>query len=271
MGCGCFRTEGFIIEPMIIDTHAHYNDARFDEDRNELIASLAENGIGKVINVSAEWDSVASTKDLVERVPFFFGALGIHPDEVGCLNEERLSQIESDLCLEKIVAVGEIGLDYHWMTETKEVQEYWFREQLNMAKRAGKPVIIHSRDAAEDTLRIMKDEIDGLSGGVMHCYGYSLEHAREYVDMGLYLGIGGVVTFKNGRKLKEVVREIPLTHLLLETDCPYMAPAPHRGERNSSLYLPLVAEAIAELKGISSQEVIGTTAQNAESLFNLSQ
>ncbi len=253
---------------MTIDTHAHYDDERYDTDRADLLSSLEECGIGAVVNVGSTWESLAKVRELGEDWPGIFTAYGIHPDEVGCLTEERIEEIRKGCRADgKCVAVGEIGLDYHWMTETKEVQERWFRAQLAIAREESLPVVIHSRDAAEDTLRICKEEHVGEIGGVMHCFSYEKEIAREYLNMGLSLGIGGVVTFRNGRKLKEVVEFAPLSQLLLETDCPYLAPEPHRGKRNESGYLPLVVAAIAEIKGVSEEEVVRTTTANAKSLF----
>ena len=169
---------------------------------------------------------------------------------------------------DKIVAVGEIGLDYYWDKENHDVQKHWFIRQLDMAREKQMPVIIHSREAAADTMDIMKQHASGMKA-VIHCYSYSAEMAKEYVKMGYYIGVGGVVTFKNAKKLKQVVQEIPLERILLETDCPYLAPVPFRGKRNSSLNLPYVAEAIAELKGTTAEEVIQQTEKNARELYGL--
>ncbi len=192
----------------------------------------------------------------------------MHPDDVGELNEENFMRLRAVLQEEKMVAVGEIGLDYYWDNESHEVQKTWFIRQLELARELGMPVIIHSREAAADTLQIMKEHARGLKG-VIHCFSYSAEMAREYVKMGFFIGVGGVVTFKNSRKLKEVVEETPLEYLLLETDCPYLAPVPNRGKRNSSLNLVYVAEQIAELKQLSYDEVVEQTEKNARRLYNL--
>lgn len=209
------------------------------------------------------------TVKLTEQYPFVYGAVGIHPDEVGDLSEEKIRILRRFCDLEKIVAVGEIGLDYYWDKEGHDIQKKWFVRQMDLAKEAGLPIIVHSRDAAKDTMDIMKAERADNLKGVIHCYSYSKEQAKEYMNMGYYLGIGGVVTFKNGKKLKEVVEYAPLDYLLLETDAPYMAPEPHRGERNCSLYLEYVAETIAEIKRISRQEVIEVTRENARRLFGI--
>ncbi len=254
---------------MIIDTHAHYDDEQFDADREALLGMMQENGIGKIVNASAaisSWDSVI---ELTRRYPFVYGMIGVHPDEVGGLDEEKLFRMEQLLKEEKIVAVGEIGLDYYWDKENHDLQKEWFIRQLDLARKKEKPVIIHSREAAADTMEIMKEYASGLRG-VIHCYSYSAEMAKEYVKMGYYIGIGGVVTFKNAKKLKQVVQEIPLESIVLETDCPYLAPVPYRGKRNSSLYLPYVAERIAQIKQMTAQEVIDITNANARKLFGLS-
>ena len=251
---------------MIFDTHAHYDDKAFDEDREEMLASLPENGIGNVVNVCASINSLRRIIPLTEKYPYVWGAAGVHPDYAEEMTEETLEEIRKVLQHEKILAVGEIGLDYYWHKEPEnhKRQQEMFRAQMDIAREEKIPFMIHSRDAAEDTLTIVKEYMQkGMYGGIMHCYSYGLEHAREYVKMGLFLGIGGVVTFTNGRKLKEVVHEIPLENL----DCPYLAPVPYRGKRNCSLYLPYVVQAIAELKGVPADEVIRVTEENARRLL----
>ncbi len=256
---------------MIFDTHAHYDDKSFAEDREEILRSLPENGIGNVVNVCASINSLERIIPMVEKYPHVWGAAGVHPDYAEEMTEETLSRIREVSGHKKILAIGEIGLDYYWHKEPENHlrQQEMFRAQMDIAREEGMPFMVHSRDAAEDTLVIVKEYMQkgGMAGGILHCYSASLEHAREYVKMGLYLGIGGVVTFTNGRKLKEVVREIPLSNLVLETDCPYLAPVPYRGKRNSSLYLPYVVQAIAALKGISEEEVISVTEENARKLL----
>jgi TatD DNase family protein len=254
---------------MIFDTHAHYNDDQFLEDRDRVFTAFAEAGIGRVCNIASDIESIAECLDLAECYPFMYCALGIHPSDCGPMTEEVLETIREGLRHPKAVAVGEIGLDYYWDDVDREVQRYWFRRQLDLAREENKPVVIHSREAAADTMNILKEKNAGDMGGVIHCYSYSIEQAREYVKMGFFIGIGGVVTFKNSRKLKEVAGDIPLENIVLETDCPYLAPVPYRGKRNSSLYLPLVAEAIAEIRGIDASEVIAVTEKNAERLYRL--
>ena len=253
---------------MIIDTHAHYDDEQFDTDRDELLKSMHDGGIGLIVNAASTLESWGKIQRLTEEYPFVYGAVGIHPDEAGTLTEEHMSEMERLLDLEKIVAVGEIGLDYYWDNESHDVQKKWFIRQLELAKRKDMPVIIHSREAAADTMEIMRGYASGMRA-VIHCYSYSVEMAREYVKIGYYIGIGGVVTFKNAKKLLNVVKEIPLTSIVLETDCPYLAPVPYRGKRNSSLYLPYVAEKIAEIKGVSIEEVVRQTEENSRKLYDL--
>lgn len=256
---------------MIFDSHAHYDDAAFDEDREELLNGLADAGVGTVVNVGASLEGVRRTVELTEAYPFVYGAAGVHPDEVGALNEESFQWLKDQCRREKIVAVGEIGLDYYWDKEDRSMQKEWFVRQLHMAEELKLPVIIHSREAAADTLEILKRERDPGCPTVMHCYSYSPEMAKEYLKMGFYLGIGGVLTFKNGKKLKETVAEAPMERLLLETDCPYLAPVPYRGKRNDSGKLMLVAEELGRIKGISAQEVIRITEENARRFFRLRQ
>ncbi len=253
----------------IIDTHAHYDSEGFDPDREELIASLPENGIVYAVNVGASMYGAEQSIAFAHRYPHMYAACGIHPDDVGELNEEQMQHLRN-LCLdEKCVAVGEIGLDYHWMVESKEVQQKWFIRQLELAIELGLPVNIHSRDAAQDTFDIMRDHHAGTTGGIIHCYSGSPEMAREYVKMGYYLGIGGVVTFSNGKTLKKVVEQIPLEMLVTETDSPYLAPVPKRGKRNSSLNIPYIIEAIAQIKGMDAEDAAGVLFENARKVYRL--
>lgn len=253
----------------IFDTHAHYDDEAFDADRAELLGSMREHGIGTIVNVGASMHSSRTTLALTEQYPFLYGALGVHPSECGELTEADMDWIRENTAKEKIVAVGEIGLDYYWDDVVRDIQKKWFIRQLEIAKETGLPVIIHSREAAQDTLEIMKSEHKGMTGGVIHCFSYGVEMAREYLNMDYFLGIGGVLTFKNAKKLKEVVEYAPMEKLVLETDCPYLTPVPYRGKRNSSLYLPHVVEVMAEIKGMTPDEVIRVTRENAERLYRV--
>ena len=256
---------------MIFETHAHYDDAKFDTDREMLLAELPQRGISPVINAGSSIATTKTTLSLAQEYPFLYAAVGVHPSDVDDLNEDTYAWLRQQTTLQKTVAVGEIGLDYYWdkEPEIQAKQRYWFVRQLALAQQADLPVIIHSRDAAEDTMQIMEKAYEDGIKGVIHCYSYSPEMAQEYVKMGYYIGVGGVVTFKNSKKLKEIVEEIPLESIVLETDCPYLAPTPFRGKRNSSLYLPYVVEAIAELKGISAEQVIEQTEKNARDLYQL--
>ena len=256
------------MKSMIFESHAHYDSHQFNEDREELLRSMQEHGVGTIVNVCADWDSVTEVVEMVQNYPFMYAAVGLHPDEVGDLDDERFEFLKTQCQNKKVVAIGEIGLDYYWDNESHDVQKKWFVRQLELARELDLPVIIHSRDAAEDTLKIMKEHAQGLRG-VIHCFSYSKELAEEYVKMGFHIGIGGVVTFKNGKKLKEVAEVVPLERILLETDCPYLAPEPYRGKRNSSLYIPHIAQAIADIKGITYEEVVAQTEQNGKLLFGI--
>lgn len=254
---------------MIFESHAHYDDEAFDEDREELLLSFKENGIGTVINVGASLGSCRETTELMRRYPFIYGAVGVHPSETGELNEDNFKWLRSLCDLDKTVAVGEIGLDYHWPDPQPDTQKLWFERQLQMAREVNLPVIIHSREAAKDTLDMMQALHAGDMGGVIHCYSYTKEMAREYLNMDFYFGIGGVITFRNAKKLKEAVEYIPIEKILLETDSPYLAPEPNRGKRNSSLNLPYIAQEIAVIKNLDYEEVIAITEQNAKRLFGI--
>ena len=254
---------------MIFDTHAHYDDEAFDEDRDEVLTSLRERGVGTVVNVGASMEGSRRSVSLSEEYEFVYSAVGVHPDEVGELREEDMEWMREQLQKPKVVAVGEIGLDYYWDKEGHDLQKKWFLRQLKLAKELKKPVIIHSREAAADTMELLKANYHGEMPMVMHCYSYSPEMAAEYLKMGFYLGIGGVLTFKNAKKLKETVLESPMEYLLLETDCPYLAPVPNRGKRNDSGMLKYVVQELAALKGITPEEVIRITEENARRFYGI--
>lgn len=257
---------------MIIDTHAHYDDHSFDEDRALLLPALPAEGIGKVINAGASVDGAMRGLLLAEQYPHVYCALGVHPNEIvpeeGTPVSEEVMRRFAELSVHpKVVAIGEIGLEYHYEEPPRELQKQWFRRQIALAKETELPIIVHSRDAIQDTLNVIMEEKADEAGGVIHCFSAGPETALRYVKLGFYIGVGGVVTFKNGRKMKEVVQAVPLERILLETDSPYLAPVPHRGQRNSSRYLPYVVSAIAELKGITKEEVIAATEENAYRCF----
>lgn len=254
---------------MIIDTHAHYDDKRFSEDRDELLTNLEQNGIEYIINSGASVKSNKQTLDLTKKYERVYASLGICPTDVDHVTQKDMEWIETKCKDKKVVAIGETGLDYYWTTENKAFQQEIFASHIGIACENKLPLVIHSRDAAKDTLDILKSELIAETGGSLHCFSYGKEIAREYLKMGFSFGIGGVVTFSNAKKLKEAVAYIPMEHILLETDCPYLAPMPYRGKRNVSHYLPHVAEAIAEIKNISKEEVIRITTLNAKKLFKL--
>ncbi len=253
---------------MIFETHAHYDDESFDADRESLLGSMRENGVGTIINVGASFDGCLKSLGYANNHDFIYAAIGIHPENTEDYTSENVSWIRRHLNDDLVVAVGEIGLDYHWEKtgEGRIFQAKVFKEQLELAKEHKLPVIVHSREACEDTLEIIDSAAGGLKG-VMHCFSYPKEIARKYVDMGFYVGVGGVVTFKNSKKLKEVVADTPIERILLETDCPYMAPEPFRGKRNDSTLIRYVAQEIARIKEITYDEVVEITEQNARALF----
>lgn len=253
----------------IFDTHTHYDDEAFEQDREELLASLPGQGIARVVNVGASLASCKKTIELMERYDYIYGAIGIHPSDTAELIDQDLAWLKEQCGHEKCVAVGEIGLDYYWDEPEREIQKKWFVRQLDLARQVRKPVIIHSRDAAKDTADILTAERAGEIGGVIHCYSYTKETAKTYLDMDFYFGIGGVLTFKNAKKLKEAVEYIPLEKIVLETDCPYLAPEPNRGKRNSSLNIPYVVKVLAEIKGLDEEEIRQVTWGNALKLYHM--
>lgn len=255
----------------IFDTHAHYDDEWFGDERTDIINSLKENGVLAVTNIGASLETSRATVELTKKYDFFYGAVGVHPSEIkeleGTDGIDRLKKMAEDN--EKIVAIGEIGLDYHYEDTDEALQKKWFVEQMKLASKLDLPIIIHSRDAAKDTIDIMRAENARELKGVVHCYSYSKELAKDFLDMDYYFGVGGVVTFSNGRKLKEAVEYIPLEKIVLETDAPYLAPNPFRGKRNCSSYICYVAEEIARLKNVSIDKVYETTYENALKLYDI--
>lgn len=251
----------------IFETHAHYDDRAFDDDRDFLLKQMNRDGVEYIVEIGCSMDNSRRIVELVKQYDFLYGTVGVHPDDIDELTEKDMRELEELSKQEKILAIGEIGLDYHYDGIDKELQKKWFTAQLEVAKHQNLPVVIHSRDAAKDTLDIMKAEHHGQTPGVIHCFSYGVDMAREYLNMGYYIGVGGVVTFKNGKKLKEVVEYTPLERIVLETDAPYLAPVPYRGKRNCSGYLTYVAEEIAALKNVPVEEVYETTFRNAQMLY----
>lgn len=254
-------------EKMYFDSHAHYNDERFDEDREALLDKLPMQGVDYVVNAGADIKSSIQGIELAKRYDYVYAAVGIHPHDVQELTDKDLEVIKQLTTHEKVVAIGEIGLDYYYNHSDEEKQIYWFKKQLQLARDLALPVIIHSREACQITFDTLM--ASGVEEGVIHCFSGSKELAKEYVKKGFYIGIGGAVTFKNARKTVEVVETLPLEHLLIETDCPYLTPVPHRGKRNDSSYLSYIAQKIAEIKGISVEEVANVTKENAKKLFKI--
>ncbi len=252
---------------MIFESHAHYDDEQFNKDREALFKKLPDEGIQYVINIGANLRSSRRSIEMAKRYPFIFTSVGVHPHDVKEMKEENLEHLIHMAAYEKVVAIGEIGLDYYYDHSPRSIQKLWFREQLKLAKDLELPVVIHSRDASQDTFDIIMEAELGEPKGVIHCYSGSVEMAKEYIKQGFYIGVGGVVTFNNAKTLKEVVKEIPLESILVETDSPYLAPVPHRGERNDSTNLVHIIKAIAEIKGVTPEEVEDVTYQNGKKLF----
>jgi len=254
---------------LIFDTHAHYDDERFDEDRDSLLTELNQKGISYILNASASLESLDSSIELSERYDFIYAALGIHPHSADKMDEGVLQKIRVLSKNKKVVAIGEIGLDYFYDNSPRDIQRYWFERQIELAKELSLPIIIHDRDAHEDTINIIKKTNAGQVGGIFHCFSGSAQMALEMLKHNLYIAIGGPVTFKNARKTVEVVNAIPLDKLVVETDCPYLAPEPYRGKRNNSGYLVHTIQKIAEIKGIGEAEVAEATLANARKVFKL--
>lgn len=252
---------------MYFESHAHYDDTRFEEDRVEILEGLKEKGVDYVINIGADMASSKMSIELAKEYPFIYCSVGVHPHEVEHMAQGDIDKLKEFANNEKVVAIGEIGLDYYYDLSPRELQQKWFKKQLQLAQELDLPIVVHSRDACAQTFEIIKEHPD--LRGVIHCFSGSKELAKEYVKRGFYIGIGGSLTFKNARKTVEVVQEIPIEFLLIETDSPYLAPVPHRGKRNDSSYLVHVVEKIADIKGITPEEVAKITMQNAKNLFKI--
>ena len=252
---------------MIYETHTHFDDKAFDDDREEAINRAFKAGVTRFVNIASSMETSRTSIELAHRYPGFFATVWVHPEETRDLKEEDMSILEDYSKDDTVVAIGEIGLDYYWDEPERDIQKRWFARQIALARHLKLPVVIHSRDAAADTLDMLRSERADEVGGIMHCFSYGVEMAKAFLDLGFYLGVGGVVTFKNGKKLKEVVQYAPLDRIVTETDSPYMAPVPMRGKRNSSEYLPYIVEEIAKIKGISAGEVEEATYNNAVKVF----
>ena len=254
---------------MIFDTHAHYDDEAFEADRDAIMEEIRKSNIKRVVNVGANLRSSETSIALADKYDFVYAAVGVHPDDANEVNEEGIERLRELSRNEKVVAIGEIGLDYYWNKDNADEQKEAFKRQIDLARELSLPIIVHSREAAKDTFDILSEKRAGDMGGVIHCFSYSPEIAEEAVKMGFYIGIGGVVTFKNSKKLKETAERISMENIVLETDCPYLAPDPFRGKRNYSLYLEYVVRTIASLKGMSEEEVMRETYRNACKMYGL--
>ncbi len=256
-------------EYKIFDSHAHYDDEEFDNDRKEVLEELKNEGVIGIMNCSSSYESIAKTCELINTYDFIYGAVGIHPENADEFKDEMLDEFKDIIKKNpKVKAIGEIGLDYYWdENPDKEIQKDVFRKHMKLAEELNLPVIIHDRDAHEDTLNIIK-EFPNVKG-VVHCFSGSVEFAKECLKLGYYIGVTGVVTFKNAKKVVKVVKEVPVERLLVETDCPYMAPEPNRGKRNKSSYIKYVIEKISEIKEINPKEFNLKVNENLQNLFKI--
>ncbi|CAH0193164.1 putative metal-dependent hydrolase YcfH [Peribacillus simplex] len=254
---------------MVFDTHVHVNAEQFNEDLEDVIERAKEAGVNNMVVVGFDRPTIIRAMELIEAYDFMYAAVGWHPVDAIDMTEEDLQWIEELSNHPKVVAIGEMGLDYHWDKSPKEVQMEVFRKQIRLAKKVGLPIIIHNREATADIVHILKEEEASRVGGIMHCFSGSAETALECINMNFYISLGGPVTFKNAKKPKEVAAAVPLDRLLIETDCPYLAPHPYRGKRNEPSYVKLVAEQIAEIKQLTIEEVSQATTENAKKLFGI--
>ena len=253
----------------IFESHAHYDDMRYNSDRDELLASLKDFGVEYVINVGADMQSSVKSLNFCNKYTFFYAAVGVHPHEAESMTDADIDILREMAKNPRAIAIGEIGLDYFYDHSPRDIQLARFKDQLKIAEELKKPVIIHSRDASQQTYDVLAESSAGENGGVIHCFSQSAEMAVEYVKLGFHIGIGGVVTFPKARNVVEAVEKTPMEKLLVETDCPYLSPAPHRGERNSSQYLRHIINKISEIKQISPEEVAEITTANAKQLFGI--
>lgn len=254
---------------MIFDSHAHYNDSRFDEDRDDVISSMPEQNVGYIMNVADSMESIKRVLAIADKYPFVYASVGVHPEAVGNLTENDIQKLAEYTREKKVKAIGEIGLDYYYDDVERDVQKKWFARQIELAGEVGLPIIVHDRDAHKDCLDILKASAVKKVGGILHCFSGSCETAREVLELGMYIGIGGTLTFKNARRVREVARYVPLDRIVLETDCPYLAPEPYRGKRNSSDLIRYVAEMLAQIKGVSQEKVEKITLENAKKCYGI--
>ncbi|MDH6599248.1 TatD family hydrolase [Bacillus aerius] len=254
---------------MLFDTHAHLNAEQYNEDLEQVIERAKSEKVEKIVVVGFDRPTITRAMELIEAYDFMYAAIGWHPVDAIDMTDEDLAWIKELSQHEKVVAIGEMGLDYYWDKSPKDVQKEVFRRQIALAKEVNLPIIIHNRDATEDVVTILKEEGAAEVGGIMHCFTGSLEIAKACMEMNFYISFGGPVTFKNAKKPKEVVKDIPSGRLLIETDCPYLTPAPFRGKRNEPSYVKYIAEQIAELREISFEELAALTTENAKKVFRI--
>lgn len=258
-----------MILTMLFDSHAHYNDEKFDGDRDELLSSMTKNNVGLIMDACSSTDEIPAILEITEKYPFVYGSVGVHPHEVGDMTEKDIEVLRKYAQNEKIKAIGEIGLDYFYDNSPRDLQKKWFARQIELACELNMPIIVHDRDAHADTMDILRQCHVERCGGVFHCYSGSAEMAKEILNLGMYIAFGGSLTFKNSVKPKEAAAVVPLDRILTETDCPYLAPEPYRGKRNSSLYMYRVAETLAGIKGVSVEEIEKATYENAKNCFKI--
>lgn len=254
---------------MLFETHTHLNAKEFDEDREEVIARARENGVSTIVNIGFNAETIPTCIELAEKYDFIYAVVGWHPQDAKDMTDEHLAWIEELTRHPKVVGLGEMGLDYYWDTSPKDVQADVFRKQIRLARKVGMPIIIHNRDAHQDVISILKEEKAAEVGGIMHCFSGSWETAKLALDMNFYISFGGPLTFKNAKQPKEVAAKVPLDRLLIETDSPYLTPHPFRGKRNESGYVRYVCEEMANIRGLSYEEMAQITADNARRLFQL--
>ncbi len=257
------------MENKFIDSHAHLDDERFDEDREELINSMQENGIEAVLNPGADLKTSRAAVALADKYPFIYAAVGCHPHDSKFMDDDTMNIFRELAKNKKVLGIGEIGLDYYYDNSDRETQKIWFREQIRLAKELDLPYIVHDRDAHEDIIRIMKEEHHTGTRGILHCYSGSVEMTREFMKLGFYISLGGPVTFKKAKTPKMVAKEVPMERLLIETDSPYLAPEPFRGKRNEPKFVKYVAEEIAGIREVTVSEIAEKTKENFKRLFNL--
>ncbi|MFP7480155.1 TatD family hydrolase [Terribacillus saccharophilus] len=254
---------------MLFDTHAHINDKQFAEDREEMLQRAKDAGVSRLVVIGCDAEGITSAIELAEKYDFVYAAIGWHPVDAIDMTDADLDRIEELSSHPKVVAIGEMGLDYHWDKSPKDIQKDVLRKQIQLAKRVKLPIIIHNREATQDIIPVLKEENAAEVGGIMHCYSDEADLVQEFLDMNFYISLGGPVTFKNAKAPKEVAKMVPADRLLIETDCPYLAPHPNRGKRNEPAYVKLVAEQIAELRGIGYEELAELTMRNAERLYQI--